>query len=137
MYITEYDALGNNQAVTVCETCALTGNDYNPINDGLKIFYANTEVKDNSNKGELLQHFLQKNATENIKFPNLCRRMKYYKENRKGLEDMCKIVEEYTEKRLIEEIIKTGIAFGVSKDKIINRLQEHLNLSKDDALEKY
>ena len=54
---------------------------------------------------------------------------------------MCKIIEEYAEKcvekRLIEELIKTGIAFGASKDKIINRLQEHLNLSKDDALEKY
>lgn len=141
LYITEYDALGNNQTVTVCETCALTGNDYNPINDGLKIFYANTEVKDNSNKSELLQLFLQKKATENINFPNLCRRMKYYKENRKGLEDMCKVVEEYAEKCVeksrIEELIKTGIAFGVSKDKIINRLQEHLNLSKDDAMEKY
>ena len=42
IYISEYDALKNNQAVTLCEMCQLIGSEYMPLHDGARIYYANT-----------------------------------------------------------------------------------------------
>lgn len=50
VYITEYDLLGNNQAVTRLETCQKIGERYIPVDDGLKIYLANTAVKEDSDK---------------------------------------------------------------------------------------
>lgn len=138
LYITEYDVLGSNQAVTVCETCALTGDEYKPVNDGVKIFYANTEVKEDSKKGELLELFLQNNATSNSKFPNFCERIKYYKEDRKGRLAMCKIIEEYAQdasRKSIISISRKNYLQGLNYEFIIQNIAEELNVSEEEATE--
>lgn len=46
-------------------------------------------------------------------------------------------ISELEEKARATEIVKTGIAFDISKDKIIDRLQERLGFSKEEALENF
>lgn len=95
LYITEYDALHNGQMITHVKRCMDTQEGYVPVDDGEEIFFANTVVRDDSDKSELLQLFLRKDAFEDVKFPELSRAVKYFKETEGGFGEMCKTVEDY------------------------------------------
>ncbi len=99
LYITEYDALHNGQMITHVKRCMETDEGYVPVDDGEDIFFANTVVKDGSDKSELLQLFLRKDVFENAKFPKLSKAVKYFKETEGGFGEMCKTVEDYAEER--------------------------------------
>ena len=104
-------------------------------NDGEDIFFANTVVKDGSDKSELLQLFLRNDSFEDAKFPELSKAVKYFKETEGGLGKMCKTVEDYAEERakisreegrsegLAEgrlEAIRKMLGSGVSRDMILS-----------------
>ncbi len=75
-----------------------TNEGYAPVDDGEDIFFANTVVKDGSDKSELLQLFLRKDVFEDARFPALSKAVKYFKETEGGLGKMCKTVEDYAKK---------------------------------------
>lgn len=87
-----------------------------PVDDGEDIFFANTVVKDGSDKSELLQLFLRKDMFEDVKFPELSRVVKYFKETEGGFGEMCKTVEDYA-KDYGEEREKIGIEKGRSEER--------------------
>ena len=95
LYITEYDALHNGRTITHIKRYMETNNGLAPVDDGEDIFFANTVVKDGSDKSELLQLFLRKDSFEDAKFPELSKAVKYFKETEGGLGKMCKTVEDY------------------------------------------
>lgn len=66
-----------------------------PVYDKEDIFFANAEIKENSDKSELLQLFLRKNAFEDAKFPEISKAVKYFKETEGGRSEVCKTVENY------------------------------------------
>lgn len=94
--------------------CIKNGDAYVPVKDGGLICYANTEVKDDSDKSELLQLFLKKDVFYNSHFPKLSNRVKYFKDTEKGREEMCDIVENYAKKRA-KEAKKQGMKRGIHK----------------------
>lgn len=109
VYITEYDALGNGQSVTCSEMCQLVNGRYIPVNDGARIYYANPYGNDNSEKKELLSLFLKKDSFRNEKFPELSQAMKYYKDDERGVNVVCTLVEDYAKdyaKEAAEEAAK-------------------------------
>lgn len=69
------------------ELCQMVGNNFVPVNDGAKIYYANTVVKDNTDKSELLGLFLSQESFDNEKFPNLSHAMHYFKNDEKGVRE--------------------------------------------------
>ena len=95
LYITEYDALHNCQMITYLKRCMKTDEGYVPVDDGEDIFFVNTAVKDGSEKSELLQLFLRRDAFEDAKFPELSKAVQYFKETEGGFGEMCKTVEDY------------------------------------------
>lgn len=62
VYISEYDVLKNNQTVTHVTRCMKNDESYVPVKDGEDIIFANTCVNDGSDKSELLQLMLNKEA---------------------------------------------------------------------------
>ena len=112
LYITEYDALHNGQ-ITHVKRCMKTNEGYAPVDDGEDIFFANTVVKDGSDKSELLQLFLRKDVFEDARFPALSKAVKYFKETEGGFGEMCKTVEDYAEERE-----KIGRAEGRSEERM-------------------
>ena len=98
LYITEYDALHNCQMITYLKRCMKTDEGYVPVDDGEDIFFVNTAVKDGSEKSELLQLFLRRDAFEDAKFPELSKAVQYFKETEGGFGEMCKTVEDYAKK---------------------------------------
>jgi len=126
LYITEYDALHNGQIITHVKRCMKTKEGYVPVDDGEDIFFANTVVKDGSDKSELLQLFLRKDVFENAKFPKLSKAVKYFKETEGGLGEMCKTVEDYAKnyaKDYAEEREKIGRSIGLAE----GRSEERMN----------
>ena len=80
--------------------------EYVPVNDGEDIVFANTCIDDGSDKSELLQLMLNKEAFYNDKFPAISKAITYFKTTKGGQAEMCKTVEEYGEKKSIESRIQ-------------------------------
>lgn len=116
LYITQYDALKNNRTITHVSRCMNTkSGKYVPINDGEDIVFANTEVKENSDKSELLQLMLRKDAFYNDKFPATSKAVNYFKNTKGGMSKVCKSVELYAEnyaKKYAEEVAKESFNNG-------------------------
>ena len=99
IYISEFDMFGAGKTVYHVENVVKeTGK---TVNDGLMSVYVNTEVIDNTLIGELMQCFLKTDFEDN-NFPNISRRMRELKHGEED-EIMCKSVEEYAERKAIEE----------------------------------
>lgn len=95
VYITEYDALHNNQTVTHVKRCMQTSDGFVPVPDKEDIFFANTAVLDGSGKSDLLQLLLRRDVFEDAKYPELSKAMKYFKQTEGGRSEVCKTVEDY------------------------------------------
>ncbi len=54
LYITEYDALQTGQAITYVKRCMKTKEGFVPVDDREDIIFANTAVKEDSDKSNLL-----------------------------------------------------------------------------------
>ena len=98
IYITEYDVLRNDQTVTRCEMCQEVNGEYIPVNDGAKVYYANTVIKDGSEESELLSLFLESKSFDSAKYPEISEAMSYYKDDKEGVNEVCKIVKDFAER---------------------------------------
>lgn len=109
LYITEYDALHNNQTITHISRCQLKANQYVPIDDGEDIIFANTQIVDGSKQSDLLQLFLRTDSFYNCDYPNLSRAIHHFKETTKGVNRMCESIEAYANERATERAIDATI----------------------------
>ncbi|MBR6755680.1 MAG: PD-(D/E)XK nuclease family transposase [Peptococcaceae bacterium] len=66
--------------------------------NGIHEIYVNTAVDDGTDISELMQYFLDSKAEINPKFEKLSKRVVYYKETNKGVDNMSSVFEEYAEK---------------------------------------
>ena len=88
VYITEYDALNNNQSTTEVVRCQKKGEKYEPVNDGESILFANTVVEDQTKHGKLLKRFLEKDSFRDPEFPELSKAIEYFKSTEEGDDEM-------------------------------------------------
>lgn len=122
LYITEYDALQTGQAITYVKRCMKTKEGFVPVDDREDIIFANTAVKEDSDKSNLLQLFLCKDVFEDVKFPNFSKAVKYFKETEGGFGEMCKTVEDYA-RNYAEDYAREREKIGRSE----GRSEERLN----------
>lgn len=127
LYITEYDALHNNQTVTHVKRCMQIADGYIPVFDKEDIFFANTAVKDDSDKSELLQLLLRKDVFEDDRYPELSKAIKYFKQTEGGRSEVCKTVEDYAKDRAMQERSEERL------DAICRMIKK--NYSKEDILD--
>ena len=131
VYISEYDVLKNNQTVTHVTRCMKNDESYVPVKDGEDIIFANTCVNDGSDKSELLQLMLNKEAFYNDKFPQISNAISYFKETEGGQSEMCKIVEDYA-----KEYAKNSIQEAIEAKKLADeakKLAEEEKRKADEA----
>ena len=119
LYITEYDALQNNQNVTHVSRCQKVGKEYIPIEDGEDIIFANTVVKKQDKYTKLLQLFLKSESFYEEEYPNLSKAMQHFKDTEKGRDKMCSIIEEYAVDIAVDTLIDACMDLECSKDKTI------------------
>ncbi len=75
------------------------------------IIYVNGANRDDSAVGKLMQDFFCKNPHK-MNYELLSRRTEYFKESKEGVDTMCKLMEDYADKRaksIAVELWKDGI----------------------------
>lgn len=95
--------------------------------------YVNGDYRGDNSLGRLMHDFSTPDADE-MYYTELARRVRFHKQDEKGVQTMCKIVEEYGDERAAEALQK-GIELGEKKKavedavKIINKY----NATPEDA----
>lgn len=73
--------------------------------NGMQEIYINARVNDGSEAAQLMQ-YMKDTRGENPLFPKLSARVRYLKEERKGVEQMCEAVEKYAQEKAKEAVKK-------------------------------
>jgi len=132
IFITESDVLGGNKPIyhvqrNIIETDEL-------FEDGSHILYVNGDWKDNSPLGLLMQDFACKNP-EKMHYKILAKRVKYFKEDEKGVKAMCKAVEELCNEEKREtriDVAKKMLADGALT---VEKIAEYSGLTVNEVKE--
>ena len=94
IFITENDILKAGLPIYHIErTIQETGM---PFGDGAHIIYVNSQIKDDTKLGRLMQDFTCTNP-DDMNYPVLAQRVRYFKEDTKGVATMCRAFEEVRE----------------------------------------
>ena len=100
IFITEHDVLkGGKPLYTVNRTISELGNAI--FADESHIIYVNGEARTETALGELMQDFFC-NDPNRMHYKVLSKRAGYFKEDKEGVDTMCKLMEDYAEKRARE-----------------------------------
>ena len=123
IFITESDVIGKNMPIyTIERRITNTGE---PFNDGEHIIYVNGEDKNSRTElGKLMHDFFCTNP-DDMNYRELAEKVRYFKENEKGIETMCKVMEDMRRSVAEEtawntkvESVLRWISMGVDFEKI-------------------
>lgn len=119
IFITEKDFYGKDEPIYHIER--INQETGEPFGDGEHIFYVNGEYRGDSDLGKLMHDFNCTKA-QDMNFRLMVERTRYLKENPKGVEEMCRVMEDMrneAEYRKTIEIAHTFISMGdLSYEKI-------------------
>ena len=130
IFITENDFFRKGRAVYRFER--MDAEDKTPFNDGEHILYVNGAFRDNSDIGRLMHDFSCWNP-EDMNYDLLRDKARYFKEDAKGVSDMCRVFEEVKNEGIrIGEIRgkEIGEAIGREIGKELGKQEEKLNSIK-------
>ena len=119
IFITENDVIGDGLPIyTIERQITNTGT---PFDDGEHIIYVNGADKNASTElGKLMHDFFCTNA-DDMHFKELADKVRYFKEDEKGVASMCKVLEDMrneTKWQQIVESVRRWIAKGLSYEDI-------------------
>lgn len=120
IFITEEDFYGKGEPLYVIERMNLTtGTEFE---DGEHILYVNGEYRGESDLGRLMHDFSCTNA-DDMNFELMAERTRYLKENPKGVQEMCKVMEDMRNEIIDRVVLQT-----------IKNLMETMKWSAEQAM---
>ena len=125
IFITEKDIYGKNQPLYKIERY-IDGKEL--FNDGAHIIYVNGEYRGNDPIGDLMHDFSCKKASD-MKNKILAEKVRYLKEDEKGVSHMCKIMEDLISDEKIELALK-NLENGVLTE---DQIKEVFQLTPEQA----
>ena len=114
IFITEHDFFSRNAGIYAIERMNVTAN--TPFNDREHILYVNGQYRGEDDLGKLMHDFLC-NDPDDMHFDILAAGSRYYKENPKGVSEMCKAMED-----MRNEALERGRVEGRAEGRIEGRL---------------
>ena len=117
IFITEKDFYGDGKPVYIVERVNITTG--KPFADGEDILYVNGEYRDDSDIGKLMHDFNCTDAAD-MNFKLLADRTRYLNENPKGVNEMCKVIEDMRREERIEVALRMLEAGKYALDEIAN-----------------
>lgn len=109
IFITENDIYCKNQPLYKIERYI---DGIMPFNDGAHIIYVNGKYRGNDPIGDLMHDFSCKKSAD-MKNRILADKVRNMKENEQGVQNMCKIMEEFAKEERAEERIETQIELAL------------------------
>ncbi len=130
IFITENDVLKRNLPIYHAERVILETGEL--LRDGSHIIYVNSQIQNETRLGKLMRDFYCTDAND-MAYPVLSERVRYFKEEEKGANTMCRAMEELMEKDRMRE--RTEIARSLWEDGIrdIERIARLTKLTVDDV----
>ncbi len=126
IFIIEKDFYGQSKAVYPIERINLaTGKSFE---DGEHILYVNGEYRGESDIGKLMHDFNCTQAAD-MNFELMAERTRYLKENPKGVQEMCKMMEDMR-KESLKEVAKRMLADGMLT---LEKIAEYAGLPLDEV----
>ena len=118
IFITEHDVLGGSQPIYLIDRVIKGSN--KDFNDGSHIIYVNGAMRTGDTPLAMLMHDFFCNNPADMNYKQLSERTRYYKENDKGVSEMCKIMEDLTtaaeakgkaegKAETLKELVKEGL----------------------------
>lgn len=93
IFITENDVMGKNQAIYHIQRYVETNEGKELFGDGSHIIYVNGKYRGDDEIGKLMHDFSCTNP-EDMNYEALAKKAKYFKQDEKGVAQMCKIMED-------------------------------------------
>lgn len=119
IFITEGDIFGANKALYHIDR--IVKETKKPFGDEAHIIYVNSKIQNNTELGKIMHDFYCTDAND-IKNKKLAKRVKYFKEDKEGVNDMSSVFEEIkteAKKENAYEIAKNLILLGIEDDKVL------------------
>ena len=126
IFITENDVIGERLPIYMVERQITTTG--KPFNDGEHIIYVNGADKDSSTALGKLMHDFSCTSADDMYYKELAEKVRYFKEDEKGVEKMCKVMEDMRNDVRIENakkmlndglaIEKVAVYSGLSLEKV-------------------
>lgn len=130
IFITENDYFGEGQPLYHAERVITTLNNKS-LNDGNHIIYVNGQYRGRDPIGKLMHDFFCNNA-DDMHYDLLAEETKYLKENKKGVNIMCEVMEELKLEGKLES--KKETAYEMYKDKEpIERIAKYSKVDLETA----
>ena len=105
--ITEHDVIGRKKPLYRIERCIIDINE--PFNDGEHIIYVNGEDRNSTTElGRLMHDFFCTDPDE-MHYVKLAEKVRYYKEDEKGIAAMCKVMEDMRNEAAKEAVWRTKV----------------------------
>ena len=125
IFITEHDVMG--EGLPLYEFTYTENKTHKQLGDGSHILYVNNEYRDNSELGRLMSDFAESDP-DKMNFEVLAKTARFFKEDKRGVADMC---------RVMEEKFEQGVRQGKAQERLemIRNLMHSLGFSAEKAME--
>ena len=102
-----------------------------PFGDGAHIIYVNSQIKDDTKLGRLMQDFTC-TSPDDMNYPILAQRVRYFKEDTKGVSNMCRAIEEMRKETAHEKAVQIAQNMLQWKKLSYEEIAEAVELSVDE-----
>lgn len=109
IFITESDVIGLDEPIYPIERYISVQGKYIPVNDGAHTIYVNGAKQGNETELEKLMHDFSCIKAEDMYYSQLARKMRYLKEDEKGVETMCRVMEEMRDEAVMYDRIENAL----------------------------
>lgn len=109
IFITESDVIGLDEPIYPIERYISVQGKYIPVNDVAHTIYVNGAKQGNETELEKLMHDFSCIKAEDMYYSQLARKMRYLKEDEKGVETMCRVMEEMRDEAVMYDRIENAL----------------------------
>lgn len=132
IFITEHDVIGKGEPIYRVERKILETDEF--FDDGSHILYVNGAYRGDSDIGKLMHDFSCTDA-DDMFYGKLADRVRYFKEDAKGVESMCKAIEEMRNQEREEVTREFVVRMIRDGETSVEKMARYSGLSLDEVKE--
>lgn len=140
VYISKFDLFKKRRRMYHVGKALLDYKETISIDDGERFIYVNadtdvSEEAEDEDVAELMEYFKNSNG-RNDKFPNLSNRVESLKNDEKGVNEMCELVEKYSVEKEIQRTVTVMQDCGIEQPEVAKYIVSHFTISEENAAQK-